>query len=109
MGGGVAQEPLARRGIAVPAVGPRAPAGSGPPVELRHGGGLHEHVPRGMRIAKAEIEPALLRAAEHRAARRTEPRALGDVQGVRAALASRPRTRVPRAVLPIVDDEKARE
>src|SRR3954468_10898131 len=62
-----------------------------------------------MRIAESEIEPTLLRSAHHRAARRAEARASGDVQRVRAALAAGTRARMPRAVLAIVDEEEARE
>src|SRR5580765_6045065 len=85
------QQALARRGVAVPAVGPGAASWPGELVELRHAGLLRDDVPVRARGFEARAQPLFLRRPEHGSFRIAELRALRWIDGVRAA-AARART-----------------
>src|SRR4051812_22281612 len=65
------QELLSCAGVAIPAVGPELPPGTGFAVELRHKGLLREDVPARLRAGHRALEPRFLLAAE-KAARRID-------------------------------------
>src|SRR3954471_19398451 len=102
------QQPLARNGVAVPAVGPGAPPGAGELVELRHARLLRDDVPARARRFERGSEPLLLRRAEHGAPRIGELGTLCRIDRVRAA-AARARADFVRPILAVVEHEEVGE